>query len=186
MRNFVMAGPARWIAVLAVACAGAVSLASAQESEGEEESANRIIARLSSGTLAELQYSRFIVPPVSGDLDFQVLSTGPSVGLSVFPLAFLFGQARIGIPLFQEAASPDGPPPFDPDYMVVLRGGFLWHIRDSRVDIELAAGKVLVIQRDYCPTCGGFLPAGTPPPAHISETRQETIDLLSIGVVLGF
>ncbi len=172
--------------------AGAVSLvmfgvpAESQDSTGEMIPRSRLAVRLSSGTVGELQYSRFFVPFVSGDFAFQLSSKGPSLGLSVLPFDFLFGQARIGIPLFEGTTNPDGPPPFKPDYMVVIRGGFVFHVRNSRVFLELAAGRLLVIQKRYCETCGGFLPVGVVRSPEVYVTRQESLDLLSLGVGIGF
>ena len=170
------------VVVLLVLC----TPGSSQETDDEKEPANRIAVRVSSGTIAEVQYSRFLFPFVSGDVDFQMEVTGPSAGLSVYPFTFLFAQARIGIPLYSDAAAPDGPPPFDPDYMIILRGGILIHIRNSPVFLELAAGRILAIQKDYCPTCGGFITQGVQPRAQVSVTRQESTDVLSFGAVLGF
>lgn len=186
MRYQAKAVPAQRFAMCVVALLVVWTPGSSQETDDEEGAANRIGVRVSSGTVAEVQYSRFVVPSVSGDVDFQMEVTGPSAGISVYPLTFLFAQARIGIPLYSDAAAPDGPPPFDPDYMVIIRGGILIHIRNSPVLLEIAAGRVLAIQKDYCPTCGGFRTQGSQIPAQVFLTRQESIDVLSFGVVLGF
>ncbi len=124
--------------------------------------ANRVSVRISSATVAEFQYSRLLFPFLSGDVVFQTSTVGPSVGFTVLPVDFLFAQARVGLPLFEESAAPDGPMPFKPDYMVMLRGGFLWRIKDSPIVLEFAAGKVLLVQRRYSTAGGGLLLADVP------------------------
>jgi hypothetical protein len=148
--------------------------------------ANRVEGRISGGTGVEVQYSRFVATYVSLDALFQTGEAGPSIALTVFPFNWLFGQARIGVPLFKGTTAPDGPPPFDPDYMVGLTAGVLFHVPRSRVYTELAAGRLLVIQENYCPTCGGFLPAGASRPEQALVRRQEALDLISLGVGLDF
>ncbi len=186
MRDQARAVPAHRFTMCVVTLIVLWTPCSPQETDDEEQPANRITARVSSGTVAEVQYSRFVFPSVSGDVDFQMKVAGPSAGVSVYPLTFLFAQARIGIPLYSDAAAPDGPAPFDPDYMVIIRGGILIHIRISPVFLEFAAGRILAIQKDYCPTCGGLLSQGSPTPAQVFVTRQESTDVLSFGVVVGF
>ncbi|MGA9120521.1 MAG: hypothetical protein WB699_14250 [Bacteroidota bacterium] len=177
-------GPFAWVALTAFMASSTPCIG--QDSTEVRLPDNRIQARLTTGTILELQYTRMFSGILSADALFQTTSMGPSIGITLYPLDWLFGQARIGLPIFQESSAPDGPPPFDPDYMVGLRAGVIVRLPESRLFMEFAIGRVLVIQQKYCSTCGGFFPDGSTMPARVIRMRQESLDLLSLGLGLNF
>lgn len=141
---------------------------------------NSLEIRISSSTVAEIQYSRKWWPALSTDVIIQTSMFGPSLGLTANPLPFAFIQGRVGYHMYDGGQVEDGPV-WKPDLMYSYRVGLGIPSVNSKVYILISFGKLWVVDRNFCYTCGGF-----PPPGVIFTPKYrdeyEIYDMLSIGI----
>jgi hypothetical protein len=119
------------------------------------------------------------------------LSTDPmrgiGVGLSVDPVSVLSFQGSFGLPSHTERIVDE--PVFNPTYTYGVRGAFLipLELLQSRIYVTLSGGKTWVVDTDYNPSGGLWLPR-TDDTVVPTTVRKEvrTVDFVELGVGIRF
>jgi hypothetical protein len=132
---------------------------------------------------AGIEYRYQVFQFVSADAVLSALRPGAAIGVTVWPVSFVFVQGVFGTGNWEEMPAPDGPAPFKPDYIYGWKAGLQIPIapRKSTFFVQFGAGQLKYVQRHYLYNSAGLILE--PPPARLyrRETRITEVFALSLG-----
>jgi hypothetical protein len=134
---------------------------------------------------AGVEYHYSAMSFASTDLILGAGPPGLGAGISLSPVSYIFGQAMIGKTVYEEIGQVGGPVGFRPDFVYGWRAGFYVPLNPASANLflSLSAGRIELVQREYCENCVAFSPE---PPLPVYGTKTKRFRVISAALVYRF
>jgi hypothetical protein len=129
----------------------------------------------------EGEYRYYIRKYLSTDFTAGMVMPSARIGISFYPVSFLFFQPSIGILKYSDLIV-DGPK-FDPEYFYSLRAGVHFPVGNTPFALSLGFGKMTIVDNNYNPN-SDFVIVNSPKLRIRKEIRAE--NTLSLGITYNF